>query len=352
MVDWGRAEQVAVGIASRSPAPSAALAGWDPPVERIEQQIEDVTGLRSAAGTASAELIDRPAWIRANIASFRTLLNPVLTKLDEHRPKSGAGAGAMAAMSRQMAGAQLGAMLGWMGTRVLGQYDVLVRRDDAAASGDGAVYLVGPNLAALEQRFGFDPHEFRTWVLVHELTHRAQFTGVAWMRDYFTGLVDEVLGAIDPRPDVLMAALRDAWKRPDEARQQVRESGIAGLIANPAQRAAIGRIGGLMSLLEGHGDVTMTRAAGGLVPDADRYARILAERRKRGNPLSRLLMRLTGMEGKLNQYAAGERFIAAVEAVGGPRVIDVCWTSPDALPSIEEIRDPPLWLGRVGHRAA
>ncbi len=63
-------------------------------------------------------------------------------------------------------------------------------------------------------------------------------------------------------------------------------------------------------------------------------------------------MRLTGMEGKLNQYAAGERFIAAVEAAGGPRLIDECWTSPEALPSMDEIREPSLWLARVGRRAA
>ena len=37
------------------------------------------------------------------------------------------------------------------------------------------------------------------------------------------------------------------------------------------------------------------------------------------------MLRLTGIEGKLNQYAAGERFIAAIEAAGGPRAVDVCW---------------------------
>jgi coenzyme F420 biosynthesis associated uncharacterized protein len=226
-----------------------------------------------------------------------------------------------------------------------------VRGDAADAGGEGAVYLVGPNLATLEQRFGFDPIEFRTWVLVHELTHRAQFSGVPWMRAYFSGLVDELLGAVDPRPEVLLGALRAALRRPDEARQQLRESGLAGLIASREQRAVIGRIGGLMSLLEGHGDVTMTRAAGDLVPDAERYARVLAARRAAGSPLNRLLIRLTGMEGKLNQYAAGERFIAAVEAVGGPRAIDVCWTSPAMLPSIDEIRDPQQWLRRISPQA-
>jgi coenzyme F420 biosynthesis associated uncharacterized protein len=346
-----RAEQVAIRMAGRSRAPAARVEGWDPPIGLIEQQIEEVTGLRSAAGTASADLIDRPTWIRANITSFRQLLEPMLSKLALPRPTSVFVAGARNSWSQQMAGVELGAMLGWLGGRVLGQYDLLVRGDAADAAADGAVYLVGPNLATLEQRFGFDPIEFRTWVLVHELTHRAQFTGVPWMRAYFAGLVDELLGAVDPRPGMLLGALRDALQRPDAARQRLRETGLAGLIAGSEQRAVIGRIGGLMSLLEGHGDVTMTRAAGDLVPGAGRFARVLAARRANGNPLHRLLMRLTGMEGKLNQYAAGERFIAAVEAVGGPRAIDVCWTSPAMLPSIDEIRNPQQWLCRIGRHA-
>src|SRR4051794_2295889 len=143
VVDWARAEQVAVKVAGRTPAPDAHIDGWDPPIEQIEQQIADITGLRSAAGTATADLIDRRAWVRANIASFRQLLDPVLSKLETQRPTEGFGAGAIGSWSRQMAGVQLGTMLGWMGSRVLGQYDLLVRRDPDDAQheggGDGAV---------------------------------------------------------------------------------------------------------------------------------------------------------------------------------------------------------------------
>ena len=135
VVDWARAEQVAIKVAGRSRAPDAHVEGWDPPIGLIEQQIEDVTGLRSAAGTASADLIDRPMWIRANITSFRQLLDPVLSKLATQRPTSGFAAGALNSWSQQMAGAQLGTMLGWMGGRVLGQYDLLVRGDAADAGG-------------------------------------------------------------------------------------------------------------------------------------------------------------------------------------------------------------------------
>lgn len=344
-IDWRRAEQVGTRIASRYPrvdnrpgVPGVGdLAGLVP---RLEDQIEAVTGLRSRSGPAQIDIIDRPSWIRANIASFRHLLTPLM---DDWAHKLPANARA-ANVGRQIVGAQLGALLGWMSGRVLGQYDLLIGREE----GDDAVYLVGPNLAAVEQRFGFDAVEFRTWVLLHELTHRAQFTGVPWMREHFTGLVDTSLRLANPDPRRIAEAIREALMDRDAARQRVRDSGVFGLIATPEQRAVIQQIAGLMSLLEGHGDVTMSRAAGALAPNAARFAAVLQARRRRGNPLSRLVLRLTGIEGKLNQYAAGERFIAAIEAKGGPRVVDVCWRSPEHLPSIDEIREPQQWLDRMG----
>ena len=113
-------------------------------------------------------------------------------------------------------------------------------------------------------------------------------------------------------------------------------------------KALFATIAGLMSLLEGHGDVTMTRAAGDLVPSAARFSAVLQARRKRINPVTKLMLRLTGIDGKLNQYAAGERFIAAIEAERGPRAVDICWITSANLPSMEEIRNPQQWLDRMG----
>ena len=339
-IDWRRAEQIATRIADRHSVQESAAVDLDDMIPRLEDQIEATTGLRSLSGPASVEVIDRPAWIRANISSFQHLLAPLIDQWSEKMPSTGL----MASISGQVAGAELGALLGWMSSRVLGQYDLLVGRDDA----DDAVYMVGPNLAGLEKRFGFDPVEFRTWVLLHELTHRAQFTGVPWMKEHFTELVNTSIRFANPDPRRIADAIREALTDRERARQQVRDTGVFGLIATPEQLEVIQRIAGLMSLLEGHGDVTMSRAVGDLVPSAARFAAVLQARRRRSNPLSRLMLRLTGIEGKLNQYAAGERFIAAIEAEGGPRAIDVCWTAPENLPSLEEIRNPQLWLDRVG----
>jgi coenzyme F420 biosynthesis associated uncharacterized protein len=307
----------------------------------IEDAIEQVTGLRPPHGPAEVQVVDRPTWIRANIASFRTVLTPLLDRWSE---KSGGSSGTAANLARQMAGAELGAMLGWMSTRVLGQYDILVGHRPS----DEAVYLVGPNLADVEQRYGFEPSEFRTWVLLHELTHRAQFTGVPWMRDHFSGLVEQSLLFADPDVRTLTESMKSVLRNRSGAATQVREAGVLGLIATPEQRELMARISGLMSLLEGHGDITMTRAAGELVPNAARFERILRERRRTANPLSRVVMRLAGIEAKLNQYAAGAHFIETIEAANGLRAVDVCWLSPNHLPNMDEIRHPHRWLGRTG----
>ncbi|MBK5332191.1 MAG: zinc-dependent metalloprotease [Ilumatobacteraceae bacterium] len=339
-IDWRRAEQIATSIAGRHPdLGGAAFVDFEHMIPQLEDQIEATTGLRSLAGPAVVQVIDRPDWIRANIASFQHLLAPVLDEWSAKMPSNGLAAN----ISSQLVGGELGALLGWMSTRVLGQYDLLVGRDD-----DDAVYMVGPNLAAMERRFGFDPGEFRTWVLLHELTHRAQFTGVPWMKAHFTDLVDVSVRMANPDPHRIAEAIREAFNDRDRARQQVRDSGVFGLIASAEQRDVIQQIAGLMSLLEGHGDVTMSRAAGDLVSSAGRFSAVLQARRRRTNPLTRLMLRLTGIEGKLNQYAAGERFIAAIEGERGSRAVDVCWQSEANLPSMEEIRNPRRWLDRMG----
>ena len=212
-IDWRRAEQVATRFAGRHPSPDVGHVDLSAMIPQLEDQIEATTGLRSLAGPATVDLIDRPAWIRANIASFQHLLAPLMEEWSAKMPANTVLAGA----GRQLVGAELGALLGWMSGRVLGQFDLLLGRDDV----DDAVYMVGPNLATIERAFGFDPQEFRTWVLLHELTHRAQFTGVPWMRDHFTELVNVSIRMANPDPKKLVEAIREAFGNRQEARQHV-----------------------------------------------------------------------------------------------------------------------------------
>ncbi|HCB34605.1 MAG TPA: hypothetical protein DEP69_05520 [Acidimicrobiaceae bacterium] len=240
-------------------------------------------------------------------------------------------------------------MLGWMARRVLGQYDLLLATDDesADAGADGVVYYVGPNILATEKRFAFPPGEFRLWLALHELTHRSQFTGVPWLRPHFLSLVGELVEAVEPDVDRIRAGLRNLISERRAGRDPLAEGGLAAVFATERQRCLIDQVGGMMSLVEGHGDATMARAAQGHVPSAERFHTVMHHRRTTSRPLARLLQRLMGIEAKLLQYQAGEEFIAAIEADRGARAVDRIWEDVEFLPTLAEIRDPAAWMARV-----
>ncbi len=344
-VDWALAVRVANRIAGTDPFARSYHADSLGPdfvelTEQAEALVAEETGLRSLAGPARARVTDRPGWVQANVASFRRLLRPLTETLGAKLQ------GPMAPVARRAAGAEVGALLGWMSGRVLGQYDLLVVDDEDPEDQD-VVYYVGPNVLALERRFAFPPREFRLWLALHEVTHRAQFTGIPWMRAHFLELVHDTLSGVDADSKRLLDALRRAIVAARAGRNPLDDGGIAALLATPAQREALDRMGGLMSLLEGHGDVTMGRAGADLVPSADRFARVLRQRRGQARPLAKLVQQLVGLDAKLRQYEQGERFIEAVEDVGGATLLTRAFEAPVMLPTLEEIRAPGRWIDRV-----
>ncbi len=342
-VDWALAETVAARLSGSDPfASSYHAAGLEEDFEeftrRAQHYVEAETGLRSAAGPARARVVHRDDWVRANLASYRRLLRPVLGRME--------GTGPIGALSGKIAAAELGGLLGWMSTRVLGQYDLLVLEDEDPEDQD-LVYYVGPNILALEKRHAFPPSEFRMWVALHEVTHRTQFTGIPWLRQHFLGLVEELMGAAEPDPRRLFDAVGRLADSIRTRSNPLEDGGVVALFASADQRDAMDRVGGLMSLLEGHGDVTMDRAAVDQVPSADRFARVLRQRRKEMNVAAKLLQRLIGLEAKLAQYQQGEEFIAEVERRGGPDLLNRAFARPENLPTLHEIREPATWVARV-----
>jgi coenzyme F420 biosynthesis associated uncharacterized protein len=350
-VDWGLAERVAVRVAGREPlAASYHYPRLAEDFAELTAQAEDLvtraTGLVSAAGPARARVVDRGDWVRANLASFGRLLRPLTDRMAERLNEQRGAMTLVGGVSRQVAALEVGMLLGWMGTRVLGQYDLLITEDEDPDDQD-IVYYVGPNVLALEKRYGFPPREFRLWLALHEVTHRAQFTGVPWLRGHFLSLVNQTLGAVDPDPKRFLDALVRVVEELRSGHNPLDEGGIATLLASPDQRDLFGRIGGMMSLLEGHGDVTMDRAGEGHVPSAERFARALRERRRQGGSMAKLAQKAMGIDAKMKQYAQGEAFIAYVERHGGDGALDAAWRGPQWLPTLAEIRSPQEWLDRV-----
>ncbi len=349
MVDWALAERVAAGALILKPAPASyrsrdLQAQFDELTARAETLVSAATGLHSAHGAARAKVTDRPGWAAANVRSMQRLVGPALSELARRRGAKLGGASLV--VGRTVAGTQLGLLLAYMATRVLGQYDLLI--DDEAPEDQDLVSYVGPNIVAVEEQYGFAPSQFRLWLALHEVTHRLQFTAVPWLRDHFVGQVSELLGPLSGDPAGFAEVLRRVTAEVRSGRNPTRDAGVIGMFVTPEQRLALSRISGMMSLLEGHGDVTMNRAGAAEVPGAAHFAQVLHERRTQARGLTRMVSKLLGLEAKMRQYAEGERFVESVEAAGGPVLLARVWEGPEWLPTLEEIHDPAAWVARAG----
>jgi coenzyme F420 biosynthesis associated uncharacterized protein len=300
--------------------------------------VAQLTHLTEPPVTAATRVIDRPAWVDTNAAGMRTIMDPLVDRLTAERP-----VGKVAEqVGGRLTGVQVGLILGFLSGKVLGQFEFFER------SG-GQLLLVAPNLVAVERVLKVDPHDFRLWVCLHEVTHRVQFTAVPWLRQHMLDEVDALAGAIDTDPAELRRRLAGAvGELVKVARGQGTGAGVVSVLATPEQRAILDRVTAFMSLVEGHAEWVMNAVPESVIPSQQVIESRFAQRRRHGgNPLDRMLRRLLGMEAKTRQYVDGSAFVRSVVDRVGVDGFNVIWTSRDTLPTRAEITDPARWIARV-----
>ncbi|MFG2599265.1 zinc-dependent metalloprotease [Streptomyces sp. NPDC048462] len=304
-------------------------------------------------------VVDRAGWIRANVAGFRELLRPLLDKMEERRG-GGAGGAVLGAVGSKVTGVEVGMLLSFLASRVLGQYETFApaTRDlPASAEGGGRLLLVAPNIVHVERELEVDPHDFRLWVALHEETHRTQFTAVPWLRDHLQGEIQSFLDETDVDPMTMLERLREAAQslaggRPEGEEGEDGGRSLVEVVQTPAQREILGRLTAVMSLLEGHADYVMDGVGPEVVSSVGEIREKFQQRRARGaGRLDQALRKLLGLDAKLRQYRDGERFVRAVVDEVGMDGFNRVWTSPNTLPTKAEIAKPADWIARV-HRKA
>ncbi|MEU4658048.1 zinc-dependent metalloprotease [Streptomyces sp. NPDC023723] len=361
MVDWNLAVATATRLVRPGPEVSrdearAVVAELRRHAKASEEHVRGFTRMVSEEGADTPVLVvDRPGWVRANVAGFRELLKPLLDKMEERRGGSPGGA-VLGAVGGKVTGVELGMLLSFMSSRVLGQYETFApaTRDLPAGSGGGRLLLVAPNIVHVERELDVDPHDFRLWVCLHEETHRTQFTAVPWLRDHLESEIQSFLGETDVDPMTVLERVREAAQTLAGGRPEGEEDdggrSLVELVQTPAQREILGRLTAVMSLLEGHADFVMDGVGPEVVPTVGEIREKFQQRRAKGaSRLDLALRKLLGLDAKLRQYRDGERFVRAVVDEVGMDGFNRVWTSPNTLPTKTEIAKPADWIARV-HR--
>jgi coenzyme F420 biosynthesis associated uncharacterized protein len=233
-------------------------------------------------------------------------------------------------------------VLGTLAQQVLGQYDIAVPRPDGA----GALLFVVPNVARFEHEWSLDPTDFRTWIAIHEVTHRFEFAR-PWALTRFRELIDDFTSTLTLDVEELQQRLASLDPSNPEGMQEMLagQDSLFGAVMDDEQRLKLRRVQAFMTASEGYGDHVMHALGAQMLPS---YARIdeAMRRYRETEHVDPVFERLLGIEVKREQYRLGRAFCDAVVDLTGEATLARMWDSAEALPSMPELEEPRLWLAR------
>jgi coenzyme F420 biosynthesis associated uncharacterized protein len=350
LVDWPAVERFAVGRLAQAPGTLSADELRATESAYAEAMARIVPALSSALGTElpgvveRSGVVDRAGWVRANTASFASLIGKLEKDLlDQVVPPGGGLAKAtMALANRWITTRQLGLLLGFMGQRVLGQYDIALLSAEAAP---GRLLFVEENIRETARTLGLPLGPFRTWIALHETTHAFEFEAHPWLRPYLASRLERQLslfgGDVRGMGREAMRGLGRALRGEGTGEHWMER------LMGEEQRRLFRETQSVMSLLEGFSDYVMDDVGKDLVPDVERISARFHERRTKRTPFERAILRITGLDLKLEQYKRGEIFVRAIADARGKAALARLWEGPETLPRDGEIEQPERWMARV-----
>lgn len=369
LINWDLAAGSAAKLTSAGPTMSPReIAGAVQNLRELADasvgHVHAISRLDAARDLRDSELliVDRASWAKANTQSFRTLLEPTLKHLADTRPE--AFSSASMTLGSALTGAQLGTILAFLSSKVLGQYDPFVPSRNGTG---GRLMLVAPNIISVERELSVNPSDFRLWVCLHEQTHRVQFAAAPWLKDHMTGHISELSAGLMDKADTLSERLGNAVKsitaskgenalRRSHGREASAEGGpeqsmgILSVLQDPEDKVRLSHLTAVMSLLEGHANVVMDGVDSSIVPTVKTIRRRFNARGKSRGPLEKLMRQLLGLDAKMRQYSDGSKFVRRVVDQTGMDGFNLVWEAEANLPTEREIHAPDEWIDRMSIR--
>ncbi|MFC0485314.1 zinc-dependent metalloprotease [Pseudarthrobacter scleromae] len=357
LINWDLAASTAARLAPAGPVlDQAAISEAVDSLRRLADvsvdHVHEITGLEAARDLrdSSVLVVDRASWAKANTQSFAVMLKPAMEKMLENR--QGTLSPGAASVSGAITGSQLGAVLAFLSSKVLGQYDPFAAlAEGSTAPPAGRLLLVAPNIVAVERELNVTPEDFRLWVCLHEQTHRVQFAAAPWLRHHMLEQIDQLsvhlLGNVDSLMERATAAARSLKDRTASGNTPGRGA-ILDLLQDPEEKAAISHLTAVMSLLEGHANVVMDAVDASIIPSVKTIRQRFNDRGKDRGVIEKFIRSLLGLDAKMRQYSDGARFVRAVVDAACMEGFNRVWESADHLPTEPEIHDAKLWLERMG----
>ena len=367
-LNWDAARQFAQ-LAANEGAPEANV---DPAVRFaladigriVEPHVLDVTG-QDISGYMITTTTPG-AWSQQTLDAYRPLFTELAVSLGK-RPSISEGddsdeamdpmmammAGLSQMMAPAMLGMAIGSMVGRLGKRAFGQYDLPIPR--ATPSSPGAanqVSLVPATVDSFAQAWSLPRDSMRLWVLVHELTTHAVFS-VEHIRETLSQLVRAHVGAFQPDPSAVADKLGSLDMEGGDPMQALQKTLgdpeiLLGAVESPMQAAMKPQLDAAMAAVIGYVDFVVDTVSMRLIGgDAGRISEAVRRRRVESSPEDIFVERLLGLHLTRQQVERGRTFVNGVFERGGQSAVTQLLEIPGSLPTAAEIDAPGLWLARL-----
>lgn len=323
-----------------------------------ELQIAEATGLTVSSGALVIEAVNRAGWVQRSMDAYDPIISAMSESLasgltdqpvdlPDDDPMSSMFAGLFQMMGPLMLSMTTGSMVGHLGRRSLGVYDLPIPRPPS-----DRLFVVVPNIEEFGADWSLPREDLTLWVCLNEVAHHAVLN-VGHVRERLLTLLRDHARAFRPDPSALeeklgtidlaggpegLGALQEVIGDPDA---------VLGVVQTDEQREILPYLAALVAAIEGYVDHVMDEVGARLIESYPMLTEALRRRRVEADASDRFVERIFGLELTQEQYDRGHAFVAGVVERAGHEGLARLWESSDTLPTPNEIDAPGLWLARI-----
>jgi len=361
-LNWEAAKQFAAlgssGGGSEANVDPTVRIAYDNLTPIAEMHVRDVTGYEGPP--ARLELVTPGVWAQRTLEAYRPLFTELAVSLarppepgDEPAvpgaddPMMAMMAGLSQMMAPAMMGMAIGSMVGRLGARAFGQYDLPVPR-----TADTLLVVPG-TVDQFAEEWSLPLDEMRLWVLAQELIGHTVYSHAA-TRDTIISLVQRHVGAFRADPssvsdklasldldggDDPMAAIQKAFSDPEV---------LLGAVRSPEQVEMAPVFDAATAAIVGYVDYMVDGVAARLIGgDALRIAEAVRRRRIEAAAEDVFIERLLGLQVTPPLVQRGKNFVGGVVDRAGEIALGRLFATANSLPTPAELDAPGLWLARI-----
>ncbi len=359
---WQQASDIASQIASDGGTepnldPSQRIAVED--LARVaDLHVRQLPGI-SLASDAQIAAVTRKDWATRSVKAYRPFFERFAEALGSATPPDLGGVGGdplsmmmgqmFTALGPMLVSASAGSMLGHLGQKALGQYDLPVPRP-------GNEILVCPSgIDQAATDWAVDRDQLRLYVLVHELATHAVLS-IPHVGGRLESLFLDFAAAFRPNPDKIaemfgaggFGDMTDMSQIQEASEQLSDPDAILDMMRSPAHDLLMPQLDALVATVMGFVDHAVVRACGPLVPQLDQIRQELRYRMVDVSDADRFMERLLGINITDNTLRRGDQFIEGLVERSGDEGLSRLWADELDLPTAAEVNAPGLWLARIG----